>query len=65
MRCYRCCGLMIRDFFFDQLDDTGQHFFIGWRCINCGEVLDSIITSNRKKERVLLRSTRKGLVAVS
>jgi len=48
MQCPRCNGLMIRERFEDFLDDSGQVFFYGLRCLHCGEVLDPRIIKNRK-----------------
>ena len=47
MRCERCSGLMVPDLFFDMLDDSGNHSFVGWRCVSCGDVLDPVIQKNR------------------
>ena len=47
MRCLRCKGLMALTRFYDLLDDTGRIAFNAWRCICCGEVLDSVIYQNR------------------
>ncbi len=52
MRCSRCKGLMLIERFFDYRDDTGQIDFTGWRCIICGEILDSVIAGNRKTQAV-------------
>ena len=47
MGCKRCNGLMIRDSFLDLRDDTGSLMFHGWRCLNCGEVIDSVVLTHR------------------
>ncbi|QPD05219.1 MAG: hypothetical protein Nkreftii_002993 [Candidatus Nitrospira kreftii] len=47
MRCERCKGCMIRDSFVDLRDDTGRVLFEGWRCINCGEVVDPVVLTHR------------------
>ncbi|MEK7703186.1 MAG: hypothetical protein AAB317_04420 [Nitrospirota bacterium] len=49
MKCHRCGGIMISDFFQDLEDDTGHLCFHGMRCIPCGEVLDPVILANRQK----------------
>lgn len=52
MRCLRCDGLMVRDRFIDML---GAVLHIdAWRCIACGNVIDSVILRNR-----LARSNRR------
>ena len=48
MQCPRCKGVMVEGIFEDLNDDTGSLQFKGWRCIICGEILDSVITSNRE-----------------
>lgn len=47
MRCLRCQGLMALTRFYDLRDDTGRIAFDAWRCIGCGEVLDSVVYTNR------------------
>ncbi len=47
MGCQRCKGLMIRDSFVDFRDDTGHLMFEGWRCLNCGEVVDPVVLTHR------------------
>ncbi len=47
MSCQRCNGCMIRDSFCDLRDDTGTVAFQGWRCVNCGEVVDSVVLAHR------------------
>lgn len=48
MTCERCRGWMVRDRFVDLSDDTGRLDFDGWRCINCGEVLDVVVLQHRR-----------------
>ncbi|MDP3598516.1 MAG: hypothetical protein Q8S75_16145 [Nitrospirota bacterium] len=47
MCCHRCNGLMLRDSFVDLRDDTGRLTFEGWRCLNCGEVVDPVVLTHR------------------
>lgn len=47
MCCQRCNGLMIQDGFVDLRDDTGRLQFEGWRCLNCGEVVDPVVLTHR------------------
>ncbi len=49
MRCTRCQGLMVRDHFYDLLDDSGHLSIRGWRCVNCGNILDRVILRNRAR----------------
>lgn len=47
MTCHRCGGLMLTEQY-DDLQDYTQHAgFTGWRCVNCGAVLDPVIAGNR------------------
>ena len=50
MRCGRCRGLMVKDQFYDMLDDSGHLSFYAWRCVCCGNVLDPLI-GKHKRER--------------
>ena len=47
MKCVRCEGLMVPDCFID-LEETGHHWMSGWRCMNCGHVVDPVTEHNRK-----------------
>lgn len=35
---------------FEDLKETGDFFFYGWRCVNCGEITDRVIALNRDVE---------------
>ena len=48
MICRRCAGLMQKDALSNHLNDSGELWIVVWRCINCGEILDSLIVRNRK-----------------
>lgn len=48
MNCTRCRGLMVKDQFYDMLDDSGNLSFRGWRCVCCGNVLDPLILRNKR-----------------
>jgi len=47
MECQRCQGLMIRESCLDIQDDTGQLSFNGWKCLNCGELVDPLVLMHR------------------
>jgi hypothetical protein len=49
MRCARCNGLMVRETFED-LGGLGSsdHGYAGWRCINCGAIVDPVIAAHRR-----------------
>ena len=55
MECQKCRGLMVRDLLIDVLDDTGNLFLKAWRCINCGNILDPTIMTNRQGSRIITR----------
>lgn len=47
MRCARCEGLMVREKFeVFGLGSCGDGFS-GWRCINCGGIVDLVIAAHR------------------
>lgn len=48
MNCLRCHGLMVTFEFEDMVTTAGWDSFIGWKCLLCGEVIDSVIAANRK-----------------
>lgn len=48
MKCGRCEGRMVQDHFIDMHDDTGVMNFQGWRCLNCGEIVDPVIGQHRR-----------------
>lgn len=41
-RCSRCDGLMVNQCFFDRI-----MYFNGWKCCNCGDIVDEVISNNR------------------
>lgn len=65
MNCPRCSATMVREFFQDLKDDTGSLSFYGCRCINCGEVVDPVIISNRASRPHLQARNRKLMSASS
>lgn len=48
MRCARCDGLMVREKFevfgLGSCDDE----FSGWRCVNCGGIVDLVIATHQR-----------------
>ncbi len=46
MNCPKCNGLMMYEKFMD-MAETSSFYFYGWRCVFCGNVVDSIIMANR------------------
>jgi len=51
MRCQRCQGCMVRDFFLDVMNVSGEMDFNGWRCVNCGNITDPVIVQHRDADR--------------
>ena len=47
MGCPRCHNLMVEETFVDLEVSPSVSSFTGWRCLNCGEILDPIILQNR------------------
>ena len=45
--CTRCGGLLIREGLFDLFGDTGHMRQWAWRCVQCGDIVDSLILKRR------------------
>jgi hypothetical protein len=50
VRCTRCRGLMVPVRLEETAGATSGSFLTGWRCLQCGEVLDPVIEANRKSK---------------
>ncbi len=48
MNCLRCNGLTVSDDSFAVQTGSSSDFH-GWRCINCGMVVDDVINKNRQE----------------
>lgn len=48
MNCLRCHGLMVPARLEEAVGATSGAPTCGWRCLLCGEVIDSVIAANRK-----------------
>ena len=46
--CTRCGGLLVPDFAMDLLFCLGETEFAAQRCVQCGEIVDPVILSNRQ-----------------
>lgn len=59
MRCERCGGLSVAMHF----DDDHTWEYDGWRCMNCGNVIDPLIQINRdvQAHRGFGRMTKPGM----
>ncbi len=40
---------MVREHCYDLWSDSGQLAFQGFRCVQCGEIVDATIVSNRRR----------------
>ena len=47
MTCLRCEGLMVRELFEDYAGLSSDYEFTGWRCLNCGAIVDPVIAAHR------------------
>ena len=43
MKCHRCGSVMVCERFYG----LGENF-LGWGCVQCGEILDEVILENRQ-----------------
>lgn len=50
MNCHRCNGLMVEERFVDMEDLCGIPWMKGWRCMNCGDILDRRIYQHRRTQ---------------
>ena len=48
MTCNRCAGTLVQDWLTDILDETGNTRCEGLRCINCGNIQDSLIRRHQE-----------------
>ena len=50
MTCERCLGFMIVDAYSDRYE-TGRCASLAWRCLNCGDLVDSQILAHRMVQK--------------
>lgn len=55
MPCHRCRGLMTVDSYIDMGSSSHPRWLGRWCCVNCGEVADPGIVTNRAVHRNWLR----------
>ena len=48
MTCQRCNGLMVREQYDNVELDSAGYEISGWRFINCGTIIDSLIAAQRQ-----------------
>lgn len=51
MNCGRCQGLMLVDHFLDLGAHAGHRWLQAWRCLNCGEVVEPGLATQRRAQR--------------
>ena len=56
MTCSRCQGLMVTIKLEDAEGSTSRDPILGWRCLLCGEVLDSDIKAHRQRRHPPVKS---------
>ncbi|MFY9270786.1 MAG: hypothetical protein WAO55_13675 [Candidatus Manganitrophaceae bacterium] len=49
--CPRCGGLMSPEHFINRAEGGGDWAYPAWRCVYCGEVIDSLILLNRRRQK--------------
>jgi len=47
MQCVRCDGLMVADNLIDMQESGMPMWMKGWRCVSCGNIIDSLIQKHR------------------
>ena len=69
MTCPRCQGFMIGEGYEGTSVDTGESGFAAWRCVNCGDVVDSVILAHRRQasgvRHEALPTVRQGAIALA
>jgi hypothetical protein len=63
--CTRCGGLMVNDSYMDLLNSVGESKFAAKRCVQCGEVVDSVILLNRQFRQELMTVERVGQILLN
>lgn len=48
MTCQRCAGLMVQERYDDLGSGSAGYEVSAWRCLNCGAVVDSVITAHHQ-----------------
>ena len=59
MKCLRCNGQMRKEHFSDFSEESGRFAFEGWRCLNCGEILDPLILEHRHSPPLYVKSRKR------
>ncbi|MDR4479591.1 MAG: hypothetical protein R3B37_07595 [Nitrospira sp.] len=56
MSCSRCNGCMVDDFLLDMEDSSGPMWLQAKRCMNCGNVAESMLQRNRETQGARLHT---------
>ena len=56
MKCERCDGLMLEDYFIDMEALFEPIWSRVWRCLNCGHAVDPVMVANRQRHALLVPS---------
>jgi len=59
MDCSRCGGFMVEDKIYTPVNEKSQVYTHFWRCIQCGDMIDSTILKNRNNP--LPETTKRGV----
>ena len=59
MICHRCQGLMVEEELRDWVGGVRPDCSDGWRCVVCGEIVDSVIRTNRSEAKKVSFEKRK------
>ncbi len=51
MACQRCDGLMVQERYGDLESGSAGHEIFGWRCLNCGAIVDPEMATHRRTTR--------------
>jgi hypothetical protein len=43
---------MAKDHFIDLMESAESMWMAGWRCLNCGNVLDPVMERNRRRQKM-------------
>ena len=58
--CTRCGGFMVNDSYLNLLNNIGESKFSAKRCVQCGDVVDSVVLLNRQPRQEPMTVERVG-----
>jgi RNase P subunit RPR2 len=58
--CLRCGGFMVNEVSMDLMNSTGELECVTTRCVQCGDILDPVILSNRRIRQEAMTVQRAG-----